>query len=240
MAQSLFRSIRHKLLNEGKLLRYLTYAVGEVVLIIVGILMALSISDWNEDRKAEVELDAYVEQLRNDVEEAIENLQNTIRINNGFKEGCEFVPAFLKLSDYVDEDLARFEKGLSNLGSYDEANVHVGVLGELMDGNKELISRNPELTQAARNIEGILEESLSNLGHIYNQIDLDASRINDYRGKGFNQSSVRPKYDLEQLRSANEFIYTTHTITSRLRAAELFSERIKENLNNFLTTLEEY
>ena len=71
MKHSLFRSIRHKLLNEGKLLRYLSYAVGEVVLIIVGILMALKINDWNEDRKAQVEFDAYIVQLREDIEQAI-------------------------------------------------------------------------------------------------------------------------------------------------------------------------
>lgn len=67
MKQSLFRSIRRKLLNEGKLVRYLTYAVGEVVLIIVGILFALKINDWNEDRKVQAEYDLYIVQLREDV-----------------------------------------------------------------------------------------------------------------------------------------------------------------------------
>lgn len=50
--KSLFRSIRHKLLGEGKPLRYLTYAVGEILLIIIGILFALKINDWNEENKA--------------------------------------------------------------------------------------------------------------------------------------------------------------------------------------------
>ena len=39
-------------MNEGKLIRYLSYAVGEVLLIIIGILMALKINDWNEEKKA--------------------------------------------------------------------------------------------------------------------------------------------------------------------------------------------
>ena len=51
--KSLFRSIRHKLLGEGKLLRYLTYAVGEILLIIIGIMLALQLNNWNEGRKAE-------------------------------------------------------------------------------------------------------------------------------------------------------------------------------------------
>ena len=53
--KSPFRAIRQKLFTEGKLLRYLGYATGEVVLIIIGILFALKINDWNEDRKAQAE-----------------------------------------------------------------------------------------------------------------------------------------------------------------------------------------
>ena len=51
MKQSIFRGIRRKLLDEGKLVRYITYAIGKVVLIIVGILFALKINDWNEEKK---------------------------------------------------------------------------------------------------------------------------------------------------------------------------------------------
>lgn len=39
MKQSPFRSIRKTLFNEGKLLRYLTYAIGEVALVIIGIMI---------------------------------------------------------------------------------------------------------------------------------------------------------------------------------------------------------
>ena len=78
MKQSLFRSIRRKLLDEGKLVRYLTYAVGEVVLIIVGIMIALQLNNWNEDRKAQVEFDEYIVQLREDVRTALSNTTRSI------------------------------------------------------------------------------------------------------------------------------------------------------------------
>ena len=73
--KSPFRAIRQKLFTEGKLLRYLGYATGEVILIIVGILFALKINDWNEDRKAQAEFDLYIMQLREDVRTAI-SIQN--------------------------------------------------------------------------------------------------------------------------------------------------------------------
>lgn len=46
-----FRNIRKKLLSEGKTSRYLTYAFGEIILVVIGILIALSINNWNDTRK---------------------------------------------------------------------------------------------------------------------------------------------------------------------------------------------
>ena len=49
-----FRKIRQKLLSEGKTGKYLKYAIGEIVLVVIGILIALQINNWNENRKAEI------------------------------------------------------------------------------------------------------------------------------------------------------------------------------------------
>lgn len=46
-----FRKIRRSLLSEGKTGKYLKYAGGEIVLVVIGILIALGINNWNENRK---------------------------------------------------------------------------------------------------------------------------------------------------------------------------------------------
>lgn len=48
---SLFRKIRQKLLRENKIGNYLQYAIGEILLVVIGILIALQINTWNEGRK---------------------------------------------------------------------------------------------------------------------------------------------------------------------------------------------
>ncbi len=51
-----FRRIRHKLLGEGKVKNYLLYAIGEIVLVVVGILIALQLNNFNEAKKDQVKL----------------------------------------------------------------------------------------------------------------------------------------------------------------------------------------
>jgi hypothetical protein len=46
-----FRHIRQSMLAQGRIPRYLTYAIGEIVLVVIGILIAVQINDWNELRK---------------------------------------------------------------------------------------------------------------------------------------------------------------------------------------------
>ena len=45
-----FRKIRKKLADDNKPLKYMRYAIGEIVLVVIGILIALSINNWNEVR----------------------------------------------------------------------------------------------------------------------------------------------------------------------------------------------
>lgn len=46
-----FRKIRQNLLSEGKTGKYFKYALGEILLVVIGILIALQVNNWNEERK---------------------------------------------------------------------------------------------------------------------------------------------------------------------------------------------
>ncbi len=57
-----FRKIRQKLLSENKFSKYLIYAIGEIILVVIGILIALQINNWNEAKKLQEEINVYFEQ----------------------------------------------------------------------------------------------------------------------------------------------------------------------------------
>ena len=62
-----FRRIRQKLLSENRLTRYLIYAIGEIVLVVIGILIALQINNWNEGRKGIQAEKEYLQGIRSDL-----------------------------------------------------------------------------------------------------------------------------------------------------------------------------
>ena len=58
-----FRKIRRKLADDNKPLKYMRYAIGEIVLVVIGILIALSINNWNENQKLEDAKQNYYQQI---------------------------------------------------------------------------------------------------------------------------------------------------------------------------------
>jgi hypothetical protein len=54
-----FRKIRHTMIKENKFSRYTFYALGEIILVVIGILIALQINNWNEQRIENNQLNYY-------------------------------------------------------------------------------------------------------------------------------------------------------------------------------------
>ena len=74
----LFRKIRFKLLETGKTIKYLKYAIGEIILVVIGILIALQINNWNEQKKLkQQEITSYCK-LQEDLTADISNIDKTL------------------------------------------------------------------------------------------------------------------------------------------------------------------
>jgi len=77
-----FRKIRQNLLLEGKTSKYLKYAIGEVLLVVIGILLALQINNWNENRKLRnVELNLLTD-LKANLESTLEKFGRDTTFNS--------------------------------------------------------------------------------------------------------------------------------------------------------------
>jgi hypothetical protein len=237
--KSLFRSIRHKLLNEGKLLRYLSYAVGEVVLIIVGILMALKINDWNADRKAQVEFESYLVFLEQDIERTIALAER--RAERAGIRAQECVTILKGIESYGEggEPDEAFERLLSELGRYYLADVFIGRVSDLLAGDVDKLSRDQELSNRAREMSASIRTSLAYIEEKIRDLDTLRSIFNRYRASVREAApDVSIQYDLQRL-SESEFTYATQNSMEVFFGISDHYGRITRSLAEFQSILEE-
>ncbi len=73
-----FKNIRQQLASENKVMAYLRYAVGEILLVVIGILIALQINNWNEHRKVQKQEIQIYKELKSDLLQTKKEILNTV------------------------------------------------------------------------------------------------------------------------------------------------------------------
>lgn len=75
-----FRKLRQKLLSENKFSKYLIYASGEIILIVIGILIALQINNWNQNRKDKIAESHILQEIKGSISTDIKQLKSRIEL----------------------------------------------------------------------------------------------------------------------------------------------------------------
>jgi type II secretory pathway pseudopilin PulG len=105
-----FRRIRQNLIAQDKFSKYLLYAIGEIVLVVIGILIALSINNLNEDRKKrDLELSTLAE-LKSNLLADIKDFQGDMRVYDIASNSSDII------IDYID----------GNIPFHDSLYIHLG------------------------------------------------------------------------------------------------------------------
>ena len=92
-----FRKIRKKLADDNQIVKYSRYAVGEIVLVVIGILIALSINNWNEAKKlSAIEKQLLKETLVKNNSGSNSRLYITTKKGSEFTKQINSVYSFLK------------------------------------------------------------------------------------------------------------------------------------------------
>jgi sensor domain CHASE-containing protein len=111
----LFRKMRHRLIEDYKFSKYLLYAIGEIILVVIGILIALQINNWNEHRKLQKEEVQFLLEMRSNLEVTLNNFKNDTLYN------LSTIGEFEKIERYITEDLPynnELDKSFSRLRNW--------------------------------------------------------------------------------------------------------------------------
>lgn len=88
---SLFRKIRQKFIEQDKVRSYMLYAIGEILLVVIGILIALQVNNWNEDRKNQREAIAILKNLKSELREDFLMMAYTLERLEKRKAGADYL-----------------------------------------------------------------------------------------------------------------------------------------------------
>lgn len=81
-----FRRIRQKLITEGKLSKYLIYAIGEIALVMIGILLALQVNNWNSNRQRSKLERAYMLEIKDNLTSDTINIKKVMLFQEAKRE----------------------------------------------------------------------------------------------------------------------------------------------------------
>ena len=137
-----FRHIRHSLIQENKIGKYLKYSVGEIILVVIGILIALQINNWNTHQQ---NLDREQEVLKNLKAEILQNLDELDRdhkINEEALKACYELLAIDKTKPVVPFQI---DSLLGKAYDYATFDARVGVVNDVIASGKLDLIRDPDL-----------------------------------------------------------------------------------------------
>ena len=179
--------------DDNKPMKYMRYAIGEIVLVVIGILIALSINNWNEGRKQDTIEIQYLYRLKNDLSTDIKYYNRRILDSEN-------------IIDYHIDFIHQLYQKQSNLD--DVKNLFANI----MWNSEQLTSQNStyiELTNSGylnifRNQE--LKGSIINYYREYEQVTIHVAEFNEFSTRGFiDLGKVVPDYP--KFYSLNDDLY---------------------------------
>lgn len=177
---SLLRNIRRTLLNSAATRKYLFYALGEFILIVSGILVAMEINDWNESRKEEQFAGQYLRDIYNDLESSVVQLEEVAQQLRKESLAAEYILETMDTPETEIPDSLRIYEAFTEVGAN-----RIGITGNRV---YQELSRSGKL--------GVVHDAKL------------LTRLNDFNfeyekvASGYNQQAVQMKLDLQKFWSA--------------------------------------
>lgn len=147
----LFRGFRQQLIHDKNLKKYLLYAIGEILLVMIGILLAFQVDNWNEDREKKIEEIRTYENIREQILGDKKLIQVQRNFNDRYMAQFEYGLKIIMENDRTQLDtLASIIPNLMNYSDFDrEGNIYE----TLVNSGKIQLLRNQSIVNRIRLLE---------------------------------------------------------------------------------------
>ncbi|WP_228850933.1 DUF6090 family protein [Aegicerativicinus sediminis] len=152
---------------ENKTSKYLKYAIGEIVLVVIGILIALQINNWSDQRKYDERMQSFLKNIQKDLKIDIENSQENLKL---IREYINLHKTFLTTTDYSAFPTDSLEKLLDT--RYFRFETNHTTFEKITNGGITQISNDEPLSDKIYNYYNTLLQRTE----LMNSWDLNSSR----------------------------------------------------------------
>lgn len=205
-----FRHIRQNMINENRVSKYLLYAIGEIFLVMVGILLALQVSTWSKERQARKKEQVLLYELHEEFKANKGQLQEVISKHERALAAAESVIAEFPI-DITTLDMDSFFERRRGFGTRYTFNPSQGIINSLVNTSSFDLISDPELRKLLVSWNDVLAD--------YQEEELIAAKtLTDHivpfmaRHFSFHGGYQDPRTDLSVLESAE---YENWTILRR-------------------------
>lgn len=137
-----FREIRQNLIMENKSTKYFKYAIGEIILVVIGILIALQINNWNSNRIQKQKESIYLTNIKRDLKEQLTTIEIQIAYESQVNKIATPIIAYYKKHQAFKIDSV-FTNNIGNLSGRKTFIKNAPTYTELISsGNIDIISDN--------------------------------------------------------------------------------------------------
>lgn len=178
---SVFRKIRKQLFSDRKISKYLFYALGEILLVVIGILIALQVNNWNEERKNTSLETQYTERIYSDLKTTRDRLERDLNWQRKNVELGRLILGSFKECSFDFEKRDDIAKGLFNLGKFNSTLLVNATLEELKTSGQLVIFKNKSLVSELIKLQRSFDSSLAQIdiinGWAIDPVNIVQSRI---------------------------------------------------------------
>ncbi|MEH6682786.1 MAG: DUF6090 family protein [Sediminicola sp.] len=222
-----FRKIRQKLVAENKLRSYLLYAIGEIILVVIGILIALAINNGQQRRILENKEQTYLNGLKVEFQFSKLKLTELIGVNRNNYEGAKKI-----IGHFSKDTIASTEKQFSDLlynsfVSDISFNPNNSLLNEMLNSGSLKDLSNPQLRIDLTNWISTLDD----IGKQEKELALQREKVLDMFRK--EENSIRTIFDFARV---NEELGIPEGLQVSSNLHLLNSKEFENNILTFILT----
>jgi len=199
-----FRKIRYDLMEKNKTGKYLKYAIGEIILVVIGILIALSLNNWKEDLDNRGEETRILNGLKQEFEVNLSEVNRNIKLNTMSKESSIDLINLIRTENPFDNyrHVDSLLYAVYMFGSFD---AQTGLIDEVISSGKLSIIKDTKLRDRLTSFSGLLDNAEEDyiirsnyyMGQIIPYLSKYFSLVNKYQYMDF--SSWSDTYKTEKI-----------------------------------------